>query len=163
MDTQITSGISVAPQRAPERRDLADYCRVRAAIEFLTDHWKEHPDLDQLAANLGMSPGHCQKFFKAWCGLSPKEFGQAIAIEHARALLEDSASVLDTAFEVGLSGPGRLHDLFVTHEAMTPGDYKRKGEGLDHLVRFPSVPVRSRHRNGDGAGPVRSRFHRWRG
>ena len=87
-----------------------------------------------------MSPAHTQKFFKRWCGLSPKEFQQAITIDHARALLEDSASVLDTAYEVGLSGPSRLHDLFVDHEAMTPGDYKRRGEGLTMVYGFHPCP-----------------------
>ena len=119
---------------------LADYARVRFAIEFLTEHWREHPDLDQLAAEMNLSPAHAQKLFKRWCGLSPKEFVQAIAIDHARALLADSASLLDTALEVGLSGPGRLHDLFVDHEAMTPGDYKRRGEGLVMHYGFHPCP-----------------------
>lgn len=132
---------SPAPQEFPsEPGSLSDYARIRFAIEFLTEHWREHPDLDQLAAKLGLSPAHCQRLFKRWCGLSPKEFVQAITIDHARALLEGSASVLDTAFEVGLSGPGRLHDLFVDHEAMTPGDYKRRGAGLAMSYGFHPCP-----------------------
>ena len=119
---------------------LADYARIRLAIEFLTEHWRDQPELDQLAAALGVSSSHCQRLFSSWCGLSPKEFLQAITIDHARALLENSASVLDTAYEVGLSGPGRLHDLFVNHEAMTPGDYKRRGADLEIHYGFHSSP-----------------------
>jgi AraC family transcriptional regulator, regulatory protein of adaptative response / methylated-DNA-[protein]-cysteine methyltransferase len=119
---------------------LADYAHVREAIEFLTDHWREQPDLERLAGHLGLSPFHCQRLFKRWCGLSPKEFVQAITIDHARALLTDSASLLDTAYEVGLSGPARLHDLFVDHEAMTPGDYKRRGAGLEIAYGFHPSP-----------------------
>ena len=119
---------------------IDDYHRVRFAIEFLTQNWRGHPDLDELAGAMDLSPAHAQKLFKRWCGLSPKEFVQAIAIDHARALLADSASLLDTALEVGLSGPGRLHDLFVDHEAMTPGDYKRRGEGLVMRYGFHPCP-----------------------
>jgi AraC family transcriptional regulator, regulatory protein of adaptative response / methylated-DNA-[protein]-cysteine methyltransferase len=111
-------------------QDAQDYHLIRRAIAFLTEHWVSHPPLEDLAAHLGLSAGHTQKLFKRWCGLSPKDFVLAIAVDHARALLDGSASVLDTAYEVGLSGAGRLHDLFVTHEAMTPGDYRRRGEGL---------------------------------
>ncbi len=107
-----------------------DYESVREAIAFLSENWNEHPDLDRLAEHLGLSSAHCQKLFKRWCGLSPKEFVQAITIDHARGLLDGSASVLDCAHEVGLSGASRLHDLFIDHIAMTPGDYKRRGDGL---------------------------------
>ena len=117
-----------------------DYALVRAAIRFLHEHWTDHPDLDLLSRHLGLSPAHTQKLFKRWCGLSPKEFVQAITVDHARSLLGGSASVLDAAYEVGLSGAGRLHDLFVDHEAMTPGDYKRRGEGLDMIYGFHESP-----------------------
>lgn len=119
---------------------LGDYDLVRRAILFLSDSWIEQPDLDRLAAHLALSPAHCQKLFKRWCGLSPKEFVQAITIGHARRLLDGAASVLDTAHEVGLSGAGRLHDLFVSHEAMTPGEYKRRGEGLELVYGFHASP-----------------------
>jgi AraC family transcriptional regulator of adaptative response/methylated-DNA-[protein]-cysteine methyltransferase len=89
---------------------------------------------------LNLSPAHCQKLFKRWCGLSPKEFVQAITVDHARSLLKGSHSVFDTALEVGLSGGSRLHDLFVSHEAMTPGDYKRRGEGLEMAYGFHASP-----------------------
>lgn len=135
------------PQQTPNATDLDhavdignDYELVRRAIVFLTEHWDEHPSLDALSDTLGLSPAHCQKVFKRWCGLSPKEFVQAIALDHARALLDNAASVLDTAHEVGLSGGGRLHDLFVTYEAMSPGEYKRRGEGLEISYGFHATP-----------------------
>src|SRR5690606_32932181 len=104
---------------------LRDYDLVRRAIAFLSVNWEEQPTLERLAAHLGLSPTHTQRLFKRWCGLSPKEFVQAVTIDHARNLLTGSASVLDAAHEVGLSGGGRLHDLFIDHEAMTPGEFKQ--------------------------------------
>jgi AraC family transcriptional regulator of adaptative response/methylated-DNA-[protein]-cysteine methyltransferase len=117
-----------------------DYDLIRRAIAFLSETWTEQPSLDRLSQHLGLSPAHCQKLFKRWCGLSPKEFVQAITVDHARNLLTGSASVLDTAYQVGLSGSSRLHDLFVSHEAMTPGDYKRRGEGLELAYGFHASP-----------------------
>jgi AraC family transcriptional regulator, regulatory protein of adaptative response / methylated-DNA-[protein]-cysteine methyltransferase len=133
---------SIAPQTtAPLGTDRSrDYVLIRRAIAFLSETWAEQPSLDRLAAHLGLSPAHCQKLFKRWCGLSPKEFVQAITVDHARGLLQGSASVLDAAHEVGLSGGSRLHDLFVSHEAMTPGDYKRRGEGLEMTYGFHASP-----------------------
>jgi AraC family transcriptional regulator of adaptative response/methylated-DNA-[protein]-cysteine methyltransferase len=103
----------------------ADYAVVKRAIEFISTHWRDQPSIDEVAEHVGLSPSHFQHVFKRWAGLTPKAFLQAITIERARELLRDSASVLDTAYDVGLSGPSRLHDLFVTHEALTPGDYRR--------------------------------------
>ena len=117
-----------------------DYDLIRKAITFLSEHWNDQPGLDLLAAHLNLSQAHCQKLFKRWCGLSPKEFVQAITIDHARDLLRQSTPVLETAHEVGLSGAGRLHDLFVSYEAMTPGDYKRRGEGVDISWGFHNSP-----------------------
>lgn len=117
-----------------------DYELVRRAIRFLSESWTEQPDLEALAAHLGLSGAHVQKLFKRWCGLSPKAFVQAITLDHARGLLAGSASVLEAAHEVGLSGGGRLHDLFVSHEAMTPGDVKRRGAGLDIAYGFHATP-----------------------
>ena len=117
-----------------------DYDLIQSAIKFLTEKWSDHPGLDQLARHLNLSPAHCQKLFKRWCGLSPKEFVQAITVDHARTLLDGSAGILETAHEVGLSGGGRLHDLFVSHEAMTPGDYKRRGEGVEISYGFHDSP-----------------------
>lgn len=112
------------------RYSAADYAHVRQALSFITENWREQPDLGTIADHVGLSPHHLQRVFTRWAGLSPKGFLQAITIDHARGLLRDSASVLDAAYEVGLSGPGRLHDLFVSYEGMSPGAYKAKGEGL---------------------------------
>jgi AraC family transcriptional regulator of adaptative response/methylated-DNA-[protein]-cysteine methyltransferase len=87
-----------------------------------------------------MEPTRLQKLFTRWAGLSPKAFLQAVTLDHARALLEQSATVLDTTYEVGLSGPGRLHDLFVTHEAVTPGTYRARGEGLTMRYGYHPSP-----------------------
>jgi AraC family transcriptional regulator, regulatory protein of adaptative response / methylated-DNA-[protein]-cysteine methyltransferase len=134
-----TSSVSVAA--APLTSDRSrDYDLIRRAIAFLSAKWTEQPSLERLAQHLQLSPAHCQKLFKRWCGLSPKEFVQAITVDHARGLLEGSASVFDAALEVGLSGGSRLHDLFVSHEAMTPGDYKRRGEGLQMAYGFHASP-----------------------
>jgi AraC family transcriptional regulator, regulatory protein of adaptative response / methylated-DNA-[protein]-cysteine methyltransferase len=134
-----TASAAITATRLTSDRSL-DYDLIRRAIAFLTEGWAEHPSLEALATHLGLNPTHCQKLFKRWCGLSPKEFVQAITVDHARGLLKGSASVLDAAYEVGLSGAGRLHDLFVSHEAMTPGDYKRRGEGLDMGYGFHASP-----------------------
>ncbi|MHA1188844.1 MAG: methylated-DNA--[protein]-cysteine S-methyltransferase [Alphaproteobacteria bacterium] len=118
----------------------ADYEIVRAALAYLTDNWREQPALEEIAAHLGTDPTRLHKTFRRWAGLTPKAFLQAITIDHARTLLEQSATVLDTTYEVGLSGPGRLHDLFVTHEAMTPGDIRSRGAGLTISYGFHNSP-----------------------
>jgi len=102
-----------------------DYATVKRAIEFISKRYRDQPSIEAVAEHVGLSASHFQHVFKRWAGLTPKAFLQAITIERARELLRDSASVLDTAYDVGLSGPSRLHDLFVTHEALTPGDYRR--------------------------------------
>lgn len=115
-----------------------DYAVVRRVIEFCTENWREQPSLDAIAGCVGMEPTRLQKVFTRWAGLSPKAFLQALTLDRARALLEQSATVLDTTYEVGLSGPGRLHDLFVTHEAVTPGIYRARGAGL--VIRYGFHP-----------------------
>lgn len=117
-----------------------DYEMVRRNLEFLRENWREQPSLETLAERNGISGAHLQRLFMRWAGLSPKAFLQALTIDHARKLLRDSASVLDTAYEVGLSGPGRLHDLFVTHEGMPPGAYKTRGQGLTIRYGFHDCP-----------------------
>ena len=120
--------------------ETGDYGHVTRAIEYLSENWRDHPSLDDIAGHVGLSPTHFQKLFTRWAGISPKQFIQAITLDHARELLRDAASVLDATYEVGLSGPGRLHDLFVTHEAMTPGVYKAKGEGVEIIHGFHDSP-----------------------
>ena len=108
----------------------ADYDIVRSVIERISLDYRDQPSLDELAQEVGTSPTLLQKTFTRWAGLSPKAFLQAITLDNARRLLDDGMPLLDAAFELGMSGPGRLHDLFVTHEAMSPGDYKSRGKGL---------------------------------
>ncbi len=107
-----------------------DYELVRSTIEFLSGHWQDQPSLDEIAFNVGTSADTVQRSFSRWAGITPKSFMQAITLDRARELLRESATVLDTTYELGLSGPGRLHDLFVTHEGMPPGVYRARGEGL---------------------------------
>lgn len=119
---------------------VADYGRISHAIEFLSASWREQPALAEIAAEVGLSESHFQRLFKRWAGLTPKEFVQALTVDHARRMLRSSASVLDTSYEVGLSGPGRLHDLFVAYEAMSPGEYKTGGAGLVLDYGFHASP-----------------------
>lgn len=104
---------------------MSDYERIETAIRFVDQNAGSQPALDDVAAHVGLSPFHLQRVFKRWAGLSPKRFLQFLTVEHAKQMLRESRSVLDTAYAVGLSGPGRLHDLFVSVEAMTPGEFKR--------------------------------------
>ena len=109
----------------------ADYQTVCRVIELLTEDYQAQPNLEDIASRLGDSPTQLQKTFTRWAGLSPKAFLQAVTLDHAKRLLaQEGLPLLETSIEVGLSGPGRLHDLFVTHEAMSPGEWKAKGEGL---------------------------------
>jgi len=108
-----------------------DYARMAEAIRFIDDHAQEQPGLDAVAAHLGLSAGHFQRLFSRWAGVSPKKYQQYLTLNHAKTLLRERHSLLDTALETGLSGPGRLHDLFVGWEAMTPGEFGQGGAGLD--------------------------------
>ena len=119
---------------------MSDYETVRRTIEFLSENWRDQPSLEAIAAAVGLAPTQLHKTFVHWAGLTPKEFLQAVTLDHARELLRQSASVLDASLEVGLSGPGRLHDLFVAHEAMTPGVYKTGGAGLTIRYGFHDSP-----------------------
>lgn len=110
--------------------DGSDYEVVRRVIEKISLDYRDQPSLELLADNVGLSPTALQKLFTRWAGLSPKAFLQAVTLDHARKLLDSGMPLLEASFEVGMSGPGRLHDLFVTHEAMSPGDYKTRGGGL---------------------------------
>jgi AraC family transcriptional regulator, regulatory protein of adaptative response / methylated-DNA-[protein]-cysteine methyltransferase len=118
----------------------ADYDIVRRAIAHIRGNWRSQPEIETIADAASVSATDLHHLFRRWCGLTPKAFLQALTLSHARDLLRSSASVLDTAYEVGLSGPGRLHDLFVTHEAMSPGEWKAHGEGLTISYGFHPCP-----------------------
>jgi AraC family transcriptional regulator of adaptative response/methylated-DNA-[protein]-cysteine methyltransferase len=128
------------PAFAPLPTAAADYDIVRRAIAHIRGNWRSQPEIGTIADAAGVSATDLHHLFRRWCGLTPKAFLQAITLSHARDLLRSSASVLDTAYEVGLSGPGRLHDLFVTHEAMSPGEWKAGGEGLTISYGFHPCP-----------------------
>lgn len=118
-----------------------DYEVVRNVIETISRDYREQPSLDALASDIGMAPARLQKIFTRWAGLTPKAFLQAVTLDHAKRLLQrERLPVLETSMEVGLSGPGRLHDLFVTHLAMPPGIYKNRGEGLTMRHGFHPSP-----------------------
>lgn len=110
--------------------------RITEAIQYLQTHFREQPELPKLAAQAHLSPFHFQRLFTEWAGVSPKKFLQYISLQHARQMLQNQASLFDTAMETGLSGTGRLHDLFVQIEGMTPGDYKSGGQSLRIRYRF---------------------------
>lgn len=114
----------------PASIETGDYETVRRVIEKISQDWRDRPSLEALADDVGMEPTALQKLFTRWAGLSPKAFLQAVTIDHARRLLASDMPLLDASYELGLSGPGRLHDLFVTHEAMSPGEIKAKGEEI---------------------------------
>jgi AraC family transcriptional regulator of adaptative response/methylated-DNA-[protein]-cysteine methyltransferase len=108
-----------------------DYETVRAAIAYLSETGAEDVDLARFSRSLGMTERQLTDLFRRWCGLTPKSFAQAVALNHAKQLLAEKTSVLSTTYAVGLSSTSRLHDLFVTYEAMPPGAFRQKGAGLD--------------------------------
>src|SRR5271163_2259810 len=134
----------LSPDRIPDLTPLndaaADYDVVRRAIGYIRKHWREQPEIEAIAEAASVTPTELHHLFRRWAGLTPKAFLQALTLDGARSLLRDSASVLDATYEVGLSGPGRLHDLFVTHEAMSPGEWKSGGEGLTIAYGFHPSP-----------------------
>lgn len=164
-----------APGEVSPATLCADYDVVRRVIAYISENWRDQPSLDEIADHVGLSTSHVHHLFRRWAGLSPKAFLQAITLDNAKRLLASSASVLDATYEVGLSGPGRLHDLFVTHEAMTPGDYKAKGAGLTlsygyHPSPFGEAIVVATPRglaglgwvdDGDRAGALADMRRRW--
>ncbi|NKB48914.1 MAG: methylated-DNA--[protein]-cysteine S-methyltransferase [Alphaproteobacteria bacterium] len=105
--------------------------RMERVLRWLSEHYIDQPSLEDTASIIGLGPHHFQRLFTRYVGVSPKKYVQFLTLEHAKRSLAASASVLDAAFDAGLSGPGRLHDLFVTHEALTPGEWKTQADGLD--------------------------------
>jgi AraC family transcriptional regulator, regulatory protein of adaptative response / methylated-DNA-[protein]-cysteine methyltransferase len=126
----------------PGQQDAAlrDYDAVRRAIAFISERWRQQPTVEAIADAAGVTPDELHHLFRRWAGLTPKGFMQALTLDHAKSLLRGSASVLDAALDSGLSGPGRLHDLFVTHEAMSPGEWKLGGAGMTMRYGFHASP-----------------------
>ncbi|MDB5473094.1 MAG: methylated-DNA--[protein]-cysteine S-methyltransferase [Devosia sp.] len=111
----------------------SDYDMIRAAIRYLSEHGPDIADLQGFALSLGLTERQLTELFRRWCGLSPKSFAQAVALDHAKSLLRQKQSVLDTTYQVGLSSTSRLHELFVAYEAMPPGMFRSGGAGLDMI------------------------------
>lgn len=116
------------------------YETVAAAIRFVRSHAGTQPSLDEVARHVGLSASHLQRLFSEWVGISPKRFLQFLTKEHAKTLLRESRDVMSAAIESGLSGPGRLHDLMVQCEALTPGEMGARGEGLVIRYGFTTSP-----------------------
>jgi AraC family transcriptional regulator of adaptative response/methylated-DNA-[protein]-cysteine methyltransferase len=117
-----------------------DYQRIEKAIQFLAENFHSQPGLKEIAGNIHMSEFHFQRLFTRWVGISPKRFLQFLTKEYAKTLLEKSINLLDVTYESGLTSPGRLHDLFVSCEAVTPGEYKTKGAGLEIAYGYHATP-----------------------
>lgn len=121
--------------------NLTDYNRIAAAIAYLKQHFKNQPSLAEVAAQVNLSPFHFQRMFSEWAGISPKKFVQYLSIEYAKNILKDQrATLFDVAYETGLSGTSRLHDLFINIEGMTPGEYKNGGQHLQINYSFKESP-----------------------
>src|SRR6266849_4368399 len=144
MESNMMETAMLSPERisdpVPLSASAADYDVVRRAIAHIKGNWRAQPEIDTIAEAAGVTATELHHLFRRWAGLTPKAFLQALTLDHARRILRDSASVLDASFEVGLSGPGRLHDLFVTHDAMSPGEWKTGGAGLTIGYGFHPSP-----------------------
>ena len=118
-------------------QDDLNYQRIERAIAYICTYRQDQPSLDDIARHVHLSSHHFQKIFTKWAGVSPKKFMQFLTLDHAKTLLKQSGSnLLNTAYDIGLSGPGRLHDLFISIEGMTPGDYKNGGQNLQIFYHF---------------------------
>ena len=144
MMTLANAHIDPADQRltkpGAQNAALRDYDAVRRAIAFISEKWRAQPSIESIAEAASVTPDELHHLFRRWAGLTPKAFMQALTLDHAKNLLRDSANVLDAALDSGLSGPGRLHDLFVTHESMSPGEWKTGGQGLPLTYGFHPSP-----------------------
>ncbi len=134
MEMSMTS-TAISPQQAAE-----DYARIEQAIRYLEAHFRQQPELRQVAESVGLSEYHFQRLFTRWVGISPKRFLQYLTKEYAKGLLRQPVDLLEASYASGLSGPGRLHDLFVVTEAVTPGEYKQQGQGLEIRYGFHPSP-----------------------
>lgn len=143
---------TAAKAQPPEALDPHRYACVEAAIRYLEANAADHPDLETLAAKIGFSPTHFQRMFSSWVGVSPKKYLGYLTLDHAKNLLAERRTVLETTLETGLSSPGRLHDLFVTWEAMSPGVYASGGEGLTIRYGWSDSPFGAALAMGTEAG-----------
>jgi AraC family transcriptional regulator of adaptative response/methylated-DNA-[protein]-cysteine methyltransferase len=124
-----------------KQQEQINYERIAEAIDYIRDHFQTQPGLEEVADKIHLSPYHFQRLFTDWAGVSPKKFLQYISVEHAKEVLKDQrATVYDAAFETGLSGTGRLHDLFVSIEGMTPGEFRNGGAELEINYSFAESP-----------------------
>jgi AraC family transcriptional regulator, regulatory protein of adaptative response / methylated-DNA-[protein]-cysteine methyltransferase len=122
-------------------QDQINYYRIAEAINYIQTNFKNQPDLDEVAEKVNLSPYHFQRLFSDWAGVSPKKFLQHLSVEHAKQILKgNGATLFDAAFETGLSGTGRLHDLFINIEGMTPGEYANDGKNLTVKFSFADSP-----------------------
>ena len=117
-----------------------EYPVIEKAIQYIEKQFRSQPELEDIAEHLHISPFHLQRTFKEWVGISPKRFLQFLTIDYARQLLKESRSVLDASYESGLSSPARMHDLFISIDAVTPGEFKKMGDGLEIYYGFHSSP-----------------------
>jgi AraC family transcriptional regulator, regulatory protein of adaptative response / methylated-DNA-[protein]-cysteine methyltransferase len=123
------------------QQEATNFERIAAAIEYINSNFKEQPNLDEVAEKVAMSPFHFQRMFTEWAGVSPKKFLQYITVSNAKKMLKEKGITLfDTAIETGLSGTGRLHDLFINIEGMTPGEYRNGGASLSINYSFAESP-----------------------
>ncbi len=121
--------------------DQANYQRIAVAIEYIKSHFKEQPSLEEIAKVVGLSPAYFQRLFSDWAGVSPKKFIQYLSLDYAKQILKNNdATLLDAAYETGLSGSSRLHDLFIKIEAMTPGEFNNGGQNLSINYSFTNSP-----------------------
>ncbi len=124
-----------------ETQEIINYQRIADAINYIKLNFKEQPNLDEVAEKVNLSPFHFQRLFTDWAGISPKKFLQYLSLDYAKGILKDKqATLFDTAFETGLSGTGRLHDLFMNIEGMTPAEYKNGGKALSINYSFAESP-----------------------
>jgi AraC family transcriptional regulator of adaptative response/methylated-DNA-[protein]-cysteine methyltransferase len=164
-------------QPVPLSQASLDYERIAKAITYLQANYLEQPGLEMVARAVHMSEFHFQRVFSRWAGISPKRFLQFLTIEHAKRQLAEAKPVLDATFDSGLSSPGRLHDLFVSVEAVTPGEFKTRGEGIQiaygsHPTPFGKCLIGmtprgicwlSFHENGSPSAALRDLQSRWSG
>src|SRR6266550_1004780 len=124
-----------------KEQEKTNFSRIEEAIDYINTNFKSQPGLDEVAEKIHLSPYHFQRMFTDWAGVSPKKFLQYISVEYAKTILkEKQATLFDAAFETGLSGTGRLHDLFINIEGMTPAEYKNGGKALNINYSFAETP-----------------------